>query len=202
MMRPPLRVWAKIVAILDVAAIFALAALMPLSMFGWTAVICFVVHTCAVTAIDAIAIADGYRTAHPDAPQSNATLVLETFAALAARNTLCRIGRHATRDTQPGQCWRCGRADSSADTNSTADWPTFVASMKDGSAQTVRACNEAHARTLVVYGTAATLAAPRNPHQEQFAHGGDAEPLAAVRLHPSNIISVHPIAPTGAHVHG
>lgn len=57
----------------------------------------------------------------------------------------------------------------------------------------MRAVNEAHARSLVVYGEGATLAEPVNPHQEQFAHGGDAAPLAAVKNHPTNIVSVRVI---------
>lgn len=111
---------------------------------------------------------------------TDAALIAFQLRWRLGRNVACRVGRHAPRED--GYCPRCERG--------APKHAPHEVRLTDGTCLTVMAVNEASARTKVVYGEAADLAWPRHPNQVQFAHGGNAEPLAEVKVHPSKIVSV------------
>lgn len=115
-----------------------------------------------------------------ESTQPDAALIAFHVRWRLGKIAACGLGRHVPQED--GFCPRCGHG--------APKHAPHEVQLADGTSLTVLAVNDASARTKVVYGDRADLSWPSHPNQLQFAHGGDAEPLAEVKVHPSKIVSV------------
>lgn len=104
-------------------------------------------------------------------------LGLLRFGSLLRKCFLCPLGFHGSRlcpDGAPANfCGHCGHT---FNPNAFQPW---VITTRTGERYEVRAINEHHARSLVIYGTGGPL--------QMDAQG---KPLGAVKVHPENILTV------------
>jgi len=103
--------------------------------------------------------------------------------AVIRRQVYCRLGLHGPRngpDGKPGNvcCWGCGLV------YNQAMWKEYIVTLKDGQEYEVKATNEYHAGSVVVYGNfnGRTLA----------IDGHTGKPLGCeMKVHRENIASIY-----------